>query len=187
MIMRIPNSKFLMPNFFLALSLVSSAADARVVRLRIERRETVLNGRPFGAAGSYEKLIGRVDFGLDPDAPANAAIVDLKLAPRNARGEVESSADFYLLKPVDPRRGSGGRRLRSGEPRLSIEERYRNRDEYVGKYAAATLDLVVRGYVLPEDVADLLKHAIEHYDWAGGIRNSEFRIQNLECGTRVRI
>src|SRR5262249_52703431 len=33
--------------------------------------------------------------------------VDVKLAPRNARGEVESSADFYLLKPVDPRRGNG--------------------------------------------------------------------------------
>jgi hypothetical protein len=105
--MRIPNSKFLIPNFFLAFSLASSAADARVVRLRVERREIVLDGRPFGAAGSYEKLVGRVDFGLDPDAPANAAIVDLKLAPRNARGEVESSADFYLLKPVDPRRGNG--------------------------------------------------------------------------------
>src|SRR5438552_9465235 len=105
--MRIPHSKFLIPNFFLAFSLASSAADARVVRLRIERREPVLNGRLFGAAGSYEKLIGRVDFGLDPDAPANAAIVDLKLAPRNARGEVESSADFYMLKPVDPRRGNG--------------------------------------------------------------------------------
>src|SRR5207248_8075968 len=39
--------------------------------------------------------------------PANEMIVDLKLAPRNASGEVESSADFYLLKPIDPRRGNG--------------------------------------------------------------------------------
>jgi hypothetical protein len=85
----------------------SSLAEARVVRLRIERREVVLGGRWFGAAGPYEKLIGKVDFGLDPNAPANADIVDLGLAPRNERGEVESSADFYLLKPVDARRGNG--------------------------------------------------------------------------------
>src|SRR5438093_4051287 len=91
----------------LGIVLFSSPAEARVVRLRVERREVVLNGRPFGAAGPYEKLIGTVDFGLDPDAPANALIVDLKLAPRNSRGEVESSADFYLLEPVDPRRGNG--------------------------------------------------------------------------------
>ena len=91
----------------LALVLTASLAEARVVRLRIERREPVLNGRPFGAAGPYEKLVGKVDFGLDPSLPANGIIIDLKLAPRNARGEVESSADFYLLKPVDPRRGNG--------------------------------------------------------------------------------
>ncbi len=91
----------------LALVLLSSAAEARVVRLRIERREVVLNGRAFGAAGAYEKLVGKVDFGLDPGNPRNDIIVDLKLAPRNAGGEVESSADFYMLKPVDPRRGNG--------------------------------------------------------------------------------
>lgn len=91
----------------LALVLASSATEARVVRLRIERREVVLNGRPFGAAGPYEKLVGTVDFALDPDLPRNGAIVDLKLAPRNPRGDVEFSADFYLLKPVDPRRGNG--------------------------------------------------------------------------------
>jgi hypothetical protein len=107
MIMRIRHFTFLIPNCIIACSLAASTADARVVRLHVERREIVLNGRPFGAAGSYEKLVGRVDFGLDPDAPANGAIVDLKLAPRNARGEVESSADFYLLKPVDARRGNG--------------------------------------------------------------------------------
>jgi Alpha/beta hydrolase domain len=85
----------------------AAIAEARVVRLRIERREPVLSGRAFGAAGPYEKLVGKVDFALDPRRPSNEAVVDLKLAPRNGQGEVEFSADFYLLKPVDPRRGNG--------------------------------------------------------------------------------
>ena len=91
----------------LLLALTPSLSEARVVRLRIETREVVLNGRAFGAVGPYEKLAGRVDFGFDPALPANDIVVDLKLAPRNARGEVEASADFYLLKPLDPRRGNG--------------------------------------------------------------------------------
>jgi hypothetical protein len=99
-----------MPRFVIAavaIVLTSSVAEARVVRLRIERREPVLNGRPSGAAGPYEKLVGRVDFGLDPTLPRNGNIIDLTLAPRNTRGEVESSADFYMLKPLDARRGNG--------------------------------------------------------------------------------
>jgi len=28
------------------------------------------------------------------------------------------------------------------------------------------LDLVKQGYLLEEDVADQLTHAVEHYDWA---------------------
>jgi hypothetical protein len=95
---------------FAALSLMLSAAgisEARVVRLRIERSEVVLNGRAWGAAGPYEKLVGKVDFGFDPKLQRNDIIVDLKLAPRDARGEVEASADFFMLKPVDPRKGNG--------------------------------------------------------------------------------
>ena len=91
----------------LTLAIVSSVAEARVVRLRIERRELILNGRAFGAAGPYEKIAGTVDFALDPTLPRNGEIVDLTLAPRNTRGDVEASADFYMLKPVDPRRGNG--------------------------------------------------------------------------------
>jgi hypothetical protein len=89
------------------LSLVATLAEARVARLSIERRETLLEGRAFGLAGPYEKLSGQVHFALDPNAPANAMVVDLGLAPRNAKGEVEFHADFYLLKPVDPGRGNG--------------------------------------------------------------------------------
>jgi hypothetical protein len=81
--------------------------QARVLKLRIERREPVLNAKPFAPAGAYEKLTGKIDFALDPTLTQNSGIIDLALAPRNSRGEVEFSADFYLLKPIDPARGNG--------------------------------------------------------------------------------
>jgi hypothetical protein len=85
-------------------------------------------------------------------------------APDRLAGEIGSYIPFARTKAD---------RDRAGDPRLSIEERYRNRDEYVGKAAAVALDLVDRGYLLGEDVADLLKHAGEHYDWA--VRNQRFQ------------
>jgi len=94
-------------HLLLLLASLTTAADARVLKLQIDRRETILNGKAFGLAGPYEKLIGKVLFALDPSAAANSRIVDLALAPRNARGEVEFQADFFLLKPVDPSRGNG--------------------------------------------------------------------------------
>jgi hypothetical protein len=85
----------------------ATPAAADVTRLEITRREVVLQGQAFGAAGPYEKLVGRAHFALDPAQPANRGIVDLPLAPKNAAGLVEFSADFYILKPVDPGRGNG--------------------------------------------------------------------------------
>ena len=91
----------------LALGLVAAAAEARVVGITIERREPVLAGRPFGLAGPYETLVGTVAFALDPSLRQNRAVVDLDLAPRNERGEVVFTADVFILKPVDVRRGNG--------------------------------------------------------------------------------
>jgi hypothetical protein len=91
----------------LVVAFSASSAEAKLVRLRVERREVVLNGKAFGLAGPYEKLVGKADFTIDPRLPQNQIIVDLALAPKNSRGEVEFSADFYLLKPVDPQRGNG--------------------------------------------------------------------------------
>ncbi len=99
-----------MPRLLLLLAaalLIPVDAEAGVVRLRIEQRSVILNGQAFGAAGPYEKLAGKVDFAVDPALPQNRGIVDLALAPRNATGLVEFSADFYLIKPVDPARGNG--------------------------------------------------------------------------------
>src|SRR5207249_10999461 len=38
-------------------------------------------------------------FAVDPKNPHNAVIVDLDKAPRNAAGEVEFSADLYVIRP----------------------------------------------------------------------------------------
>ncbi|HEX5531845.1 MAG TPA: alpha/beta hydrolase domain-containing protein, partial [Methylomirabilota bacterium] len=70
-------------------------------------REPVLGGAAFGAGGPYEKIEGVLHFAVDPSARVHEPIADLALAPRNARGLVESSADFYLLRPL----GGGSRRL----------------------------------------------------------------------------
>ena len=78
-----------------------------VVRLEVTRREPVLGGAPCGAAGAYEKLEGVLHFAVDPSRPVHEPIADVARAPRNGRGLVESSADFYLLRPL----GGGRRRL----------------------------------------------------------------------------
>ena len=76
-------------------------------RVEIARREPFAGGQAFGGVGAYEKVVGRFHGELDPAHPMNRVIVDLDLAPRNARGRVEYSADFYLLRPVDLARGNG--------------------------------------------------------------------------------
>src|SRR5258705_812781 len=91
----------------LLLTATTSAADARVTRIEIGKREPFAAGQAFGSTGAYEKIVGRYHGALDPSHPLNATIVDLDKAPRNAQGLVEYSADFYILKPVDLAKGNG--------------------------------------------------------------------------------
>jgi hypothetical protein len=91
----------------LAVLAVAPPAGARVVRVEIRSRADLLGGKAFGLAGPYEKLSGTMFFAVSPGDPRDAAIVDLALAARNPGGFVEFSADFFVLKPKDPARGSG--------------------------------------------------------------------------------
>lgn len=61
----------------------------------------------FGDVGAYEKVTGTLHGEVDPADPKNAVIQDLQLAPVNARGMVEYSADFVMLKPKDMTKASG--------------------------------------------------------------------------------
>ena len=62
---------------------------------------------PAGEVGPYEELKGRLHFAIDPTHPANRRITDVELAPRNAAGRVEWSADVSILLPVDRAKCSG--------------------------------------------------------------------------------
>ena len=93
----------------LLLGLLPAAGPAlgRVVRVEVRSRSDLLGGKAFGLAGPYEKVSGVMFFAVRPENPHDRAIVDLALAPANAKGEVEFSADFFVIRPKDPARGSG--------------------------------------------------------------------------------
>jgi hypothetical protein len=86
---------------------VTALASAEVIRIEVQERSEVLGGREFGPGLAYERIIGKVFFAVDPQAPANSVITDILLAPRNAKGQVEFSSDLYMLKPRDQERGNG--------------------------------------------------------------------------------
>jgi len=87
--------------------LFAGAASGEVTRLEISAQAPYAGGRSFGAAGPYVRVSGRFFGELDPSHPSNRTIVDIRLAPRNARGKVEYSADFEILRPADPARSNG--------------------------------------------------------------------------------
>src|ERR1051326_4373810 len=64
----------------------------------------VTNRRPF--AFDYERIDGKLHFSVDPAQAANARIVDLDKAPRDANGQVRFWADFLLLQPADAARSN---------------------------------------------------------------------------------
>src|SRR5687767_9301173 len=89
-------------SFAAGVLVVASVATAEVVKITVEQRKPFTNAKQ-----PYEKLTGRFFGELDPRLPQNAIITDIDLAPLNARGKVEYSASFTILKPVDMSKATG--------------------------------------------------------------------------------
>jgi hypothetical protein len=73
-----------------------------LVRLEVRRRGPYAGGVSFGEVGAYEQLDGIGHFAVDPEHAANAPIVDLEKAARDADGRVTFLADFCILQPANP-------------------------------------------------------------------------------------
>jgi hypothetical protein len=91
----------------LVVGLAAMPASAEVVRIDVTSRADLVGGQPFGAAGPYEKLSGKIFFAVDPALPANRIVTDIDKAPRNTAGKVEFSSDFFLIKPKRIEKGNG--------------------------------------------------------------------------------
>jgi len=90
----------------LALLMLCGPARAAVEKVEVLERAPFAGGERFGEVGAYEKIRGVAHFALDPNAAANARIVDLKRAPRDGRGRVVFTSEFLMLRPVKARRST---------------------------------------------------------------------------------
>jgi Alpha/beta hydrolase domain len=77
-----------------------SVAYAAVTRVEITQKTEVPNS-------GYEQITGKVYFAVDPRLAANKIVADIELAPRNAKGLVEFSADVVVMRPKDASKSNG--------------------------------------------------------------------------------
>lgn len=59
-------------------------------------------------------------------------------------------------------------RQKSGDPRLSIAERYASRDEYLGKFTEAAVKLIRERFLLPEDLPAVIARGEREWDEVAG-------------------
>ena len=89
--------------------LAASPADARITRIEIDAARSqspTFGGFSWPNVGQYEKIVGKAFGEVNPHDRQNRVIVDIELAPRNARGNVEYAFNFYILKPIDLSKGA---------------------------------------------------------------------------------
>src|SRR4029453_11842001 len=77
--------------------------------------------------------------------------------PTNARSSTQGSFIPFPRTRAD--------RERVQDPRLSIEERYQSRKQYLELVSKAAADLVEKGYLLKEDVPRILAQAETRWDY----------------------
>jgi hypothetical protein len=73
---------------------------------------------------------------------------------------------YALLGSYVPLARTRAEREARRDPRLSIEERYKGRDDYLRRIRAAANALVKERFILEQDVDDVVQRATRHWDYA---------------------
>ena len=88
-------------------------------------------------------------------------------------GEIYQLLGSYI--PFAPTRAA---RQAIGDPRLSLEERYRGVDDYLQQIRSSAMDLIRRRYLLTEDLDTIVERAKKHWSFAtreGASRSADRR------------
>jgi hypothetical protein len=78
------------------------------------------------------------------------------------------STIYALLGSYMPFPRTRAERELKHDPRPSIAERYKGREDYLQRIRAAAVDLVKQRFLLDEDVDNTMQRATRHWDWATG-------------------
>ena len=84
----------------------------------------------------------------------------------NFRKPSQGSPDelYSMVGSTFPLARTKAERTKKHDPRPSIEERYKNRDDYVSKYEAATRALASQGFLMESDVPSLIEAGGKQWD-----------------------
>ena len=141
---------------------IPGVRDPRRAEAPGERRDGRLVPLPF--------LVPQVDADGNELAGIRVPEVAVPLATTtgwNFRAEKTGNpgALYYLLGSYLPFPATRADREARKDPRLSVAERYRNREEYLERIGAAAAALVRGGYLLAEDVDGVRARAAAHWDF----------------------
>jgi hypothetical protein len=125
--------------------------------------------RDGGPGAPLPYLVPQVDRDGNPIGGLRLPDVAVPLATYtgwNFRGAAIGGTEqfFPLIGAYVPFAATKIEREQNGDSRLSIQERYQSRDQYLQLVQQAAAPLVNGGYLLADDVPTIVKRAGEHWD-----------------------
>jgi hypothetical protein len=136
---------------------------------RLETEEEILTIMPPRVGKPYANLVAAVDE--DGNELAGIRLPDISVPLATYTGWNVRHPDFggpgqtlSLLGSTVPFPATRAERQATGDPRLSIEERYASKEDYLHQVQQAVEALVQQGYLLAEDRPTIVDQAAQRYD-----------------------
>jgi hypothetical protein len=125
----------------------------------------VITQEPPSVGVPYPFLVPQVDESGNEIGGLRSPEIAVPLATNTGwrPGNPVSGVGLYV-----PFARSRAEREANGDPRLSIEELYDSRAQYLGLIAESAMELIDDGYLLNEDLSTILEYAGNHWDYRTG-------------------